>query len=80
MATRDDLLAMLDMIEQTALTEQEAVDVARIRNAHLMYDAADPARPTEEDLLAVEAWIDRYKADAAGQMTKLNDVLTELGE
>lgn len=80
MAERDDLLAMLDMIEQNARTEQEAVDVGRIRNAHLMFDAADPARPTEDDLLAVEAWIESYKADDAGQMAKLNDVLSKLGK
>lgn len=80
MARRDDLLSMLDMIEQHARTEQEAVDVGRIRNAHLMYDAADPEHPNEDDLLAVEAWIDRYKADVAGQMAQLGNVLIELGE
>lgn len=80
MARRDDLLSMLDMIEQHARTEQEGVDVGRIRNAHLMYDAADPEHPSEDDFLAVEAWIDRYKADVAGQMAQLSNVLIELGE
>lgn len=45
-----------------------------------MYDAADPDHPSEDDFLAVEAWIERYKADVAGQMSQLGNVLGELGE
>lgn len=80
MATRDDLLAMLDMIEQNARTEQEALDVARIRNAHLMYDAADPARPTDEDYDAVEVWIESYRASVEAQLAQLGNVLGRLAE
>lgn len=80
MTTRDELLAKLDLIEQNARTEQEAANVGRIRNAHLMYDAADLDHPSEDDFLAVEAWIERYKADVAGQMSQLGNVLGELGE
>lgn len=78
MAERDDLLAALDIIEQNARTEQEAVDVGRIRNAHLMFDAADPARPTEDDLLTVEAWIESYRASVEAQLAQLKDISTEL--
>ncbi len=80
MARRDDLLAMLDMIEQNARTEQEALDVARIRNAHLMYDAADPARPIDEDYDAVEVWIESYRASVEAQLAQLGNVLGRLAE
>ncbi|MYL96430.1 hypothetical protein GR702_01400 [Novosphingobium sp. FGD1] len=79
MARRDDLLAMLDVIEQNARTEQEAANVGRIRNAHLMYDAADTARPTDEDYDAVEMWVESYRASVKAQLAQLGNVLTAIG-
>lgn len=80
MATRDELLAKLDLIEQNARTPDEAASIFRLRSTRLMFDADDTTRPNADDLSAVEHWIEQWKADVVSQQDQLGNVLGELGE
>lgn len=79
MSTREELLEKLELIEQHARSDREAGEVSRVRSIYLMFDATDAARPTTEDLQAVEDWIEGYRASVEAQLAQLGNVLSEIG-